>query len=158
MKLNVTFPIALLAVLLVFSSFSTCKDANQAMKFNQEDFKILKAYTMPFAGGREGVNGTYYKVELEALVNGSVTFDSLYIQEKWHWAVAEDENPWVVMASIQHPRNAADAGQDSRELDINIKRPIEGQPSSAFYNKNVLAYKVNGERRYIEVGEFRPTK
>ncbi|MDO5509730.1 MAG: hypothetical protein Q4F57_03430 [Weeksellaceae bacterium] len=151
-----TLPIVALLAVITFSSFSTCKDADTAMKFPRNDFNVLKSYTMPFAGGREGVQGTYYKVELQQTSEGKVEFDSLYIKNQWHRALVEDENPWVVMASTHERAGESATNKDERAVNINIKRPNDSGSEAAYHNKNILSYRINGERRYVDVGNFSP--
>ncbi len=125
----------------------------------KKDFKIIDLTQQKWQG-KGNINGVYYKASFEQTTKGEVQFDSIYVENNWHKAFVEDENPFVVMASITRESTEQEQGQMMPEdistpgkSKIEIIRPSES--TNEFKGKNMLLYRLNGKKRYFELGKFR---
>lgn len=139
---------------LIFSvSCNTSQKSNSAMKTQKEqnDFSLIRAYQIPWFGGRPNVKGVYYKIELEPKKE-NISFDSLYVKNQWNRIYVEEENPTLLMASIQTPMPKNGDLIISPTEDMDTEEFVEQKPASS--DKNILAYTVEGKTKYFEVGDF----
>lgn len=156
-----------LTIALLFSIIS-CNTSKVQMN---KDFKVLKATHQTWQG-KGNVHGVYYKITLEQLAKGEVKFDSIYVENAWRRAVAENENPWVVMASItkggygygeqttasdEHTDMMVNQPDAETKSNITIIRPSDDK-KEVKKNTNRLLYRLDGKKKYLEIGEFKTLK
>ena len=148
-------------LIFFFVGVISCQTQNgTTSKTSQNDFEIIRSYEQKWVGGRPNVKGTYYKIELNQTTKGEVKFDSLYIDNQWLPAILEDKNPFVVFATISDPIQKYDFPEslnvtdNKRDIKIDIITADEDAENS-FEGKNVLLYRLNGKKKYLEIGEFK---
>ena len=136
----------------------SCQTTKESGKFSSGDFEIIKAYQQKWFGGRPGVSGTYYKVELKQIKEGKIDFDSIFVQNQWQRAILEDKNPFVVMANITNPRPSETQEifdlSNGEIIDNEANTTSEKEVTSKYDGKNILVYRINGAQKMMEIGEF----